>query len=61
MDYRLHEMQQLSVLLEHEAAGRPFDRGRAHSLAATLAEHHPEIGNSMRLICDRLKQGDARS
>lgn len=61
MDYRLHEMHQLSELLEHEASGRPFDRGHAQRLALTLAEHHPEIGQSMRLICDRLRQGDSRS
>jgi len=61
MDYRLHDIHQLSELLEHEAHGRPFDRARAQHLAATLAEHQPEIGETMRLICDRLKQGDIRA
>lgn len=61
MDYRLHEIHLLSELLEHEAQGRPFDRARAHHLAATLAEHQPEISDSMRLICARLKQGELRS
>lgn len=56
MDYRLQEMHQLSELLEAEACGRPFDRARAHHLAGTLAQHHPEIGNSMRLICERLER-----
>lgn len=60
MDYRLHEIHQLAELLESEASGRPFDRAHAQRLASTLAEHQPEIGNSMRLICERLKQGDAR-
>jgi|AGTN01.1.fsa_nt_gi hypothetical protein len=55
MDYRLHDIRQLSEMLEAEASGRPFDRHHAHHLAAILAEHQPEIGDSMRLICDRLK------
>ncbi|MCR6631562.1 MAG: hypothetical protein NVV74_16815 [Magnetospirillum sp.] len=60
MDYRLHDLRQLSELLEAEANGRPFDRTHARRLAQALAEHQPEIGNTMRLICERLKQGDAR-
>lgn len=60
MDYRLHEISLLSQLLEDEALGRPFDRAHAQELAATLAEHQPQIRNSMRLICDRLKHGDVR-
>ncbi|HTH17910.1 MAG TPA: hypothetical protein VL974_14725 [Magnetospirillum sp.] len=56
MDYRLHEMHQLSELLEAEANGHPFDRARARLLAGALAEYHPEIRNSMRLICDRLER-----
>lgn len=61
MDYRLHEIHQLAEMLESEAEGRPFDRLHAQRLAASLAEHQPEIGNSMRLICARLKHGDVRS
>lgn len=61
MDYRLHEIQQLAEILEHEATGRPFDRTHAHKLAVTLAEHQPEIRNSMMLICERLKHGDVRA
>ena len=60
MDFRLHEIQQLQELLEHEALGRPFDRARAHQLALTLAEHQPEIRDSMRLVCERLRTGDMR-
>lgn len=60
MDFRLHEIQQLQELLEHEALGRPFDRARAHQLALTLAEHQPEIRDSMRLVCERLRTGDFR-
>lgn len=60
MDYRLHEIHQLAEMLEHEALGRPFDRAHAHKLAVTLAEHQPEIRDSMQLICERLKHGDAR-
>lgn len=60
MDYRLHDIRQLSEMLEAEAQGHPFDRGHAQNLALTLAEHQPEISNTMRLICERLKQGDAR-
>lgn len=60
MDYRLHEIQLLSEFLEHEAMGRPFDRAHAHQLAATLAEHQPQIRDSMQLICERLKHGDKR-
>jgi hypothetical protein len=60
MDYRLHEIHQLAEMLEQEASGRPFDRAHAHHLAVTLAEHQPEIRDSMRLICERLKHGDAR-
>lgn len=60
MDFRLHEIQQLQELLEHEALGRPFDRARAHQLALTLAEHQPEIRDSMRLVCERLRTGDIR-
>ncbi|HLO79048.1 MAG TPA: hypothetical protein VK196_21540 [Magnetospirillum sp.] len=55
MGYHLHEIEQLAVLLESEAAGLPFDRGHALQLASKLAEHHPEIGNSMRLITERLR------
>ncbi len=61
MDYRLHEIRVLSEMLENEASGRPFDRAHAHRLASALAEHQPEISNTMRLICERLKQGDVRS
>lgn len=61
MDCRLHEIHQLSEMLEHEAMGRPFDPAHAHRLATTLAEHQPEIGDSMRLICERLKHGDMRA
>jgi len=61
MDYRLHEIRVLSELLENEASGRPFDRVQAHRLAASLAEHQPEISNTMRRICERLKQGDVRT
>jgi hypothetical protein len=60
MDYRLHDIRQLAEMLEAEALGRPFDRHHAHRIATTLAEHQPEIGNSMRQICDRLKYGEAR-
>lgn len=54
MSQNLHELRQLSALLEAEATGRPFDRVRAHHLAARLAERLPEIGQSMRLICERV-------
>lgn len=60
MDYRLGEIRQLAECLEAEASGLPFDRHVAARLASTLAEHQPEIRSSMRLICERLKQGDAR-
>lgn len=53
-DYRLHDIRQLSECLEAEAMGRPFDRSHAHTLAARLAEHHPEIGATMRLISERM-------
>jgi hypothetical protein len=61
MDYRLHEINLLSEMLEHEASGRPFDRAHAHHLATMLGEHHPQIRDSMELICARLKHGDTRS
>lgn len=60
MDYRLHEIQQLAQMLEHEATGKPFDRAHAHQLAVTLGEHQPEIRHSMQLICERLKHGEVR-
>lgn len=60
MEHRLREIVQLSELLESEASGKPFDRTRAQQLALTLAEHHPEMGNSMRAIWERLRQGDVR-
>lgn len=56
MNYRLHEIRELQELLEAEATGRPFDRGHARHLASRLAEHHPEIGASMRLIAERLSE-----
>lgn len=55
MEYRWHEIRELSQLLEAEAAGRDVDRGRARHLADRLAEHHPEISRSMRLITDRMR------
>ncbi|MBX9634695.1 MAG: hypothetical protein K2X44_06905, partial [Magnetospirillum sp.] len=61
MDYRLHDIYQLAEILEAESNGRPFDRAQGQHLALTLAEHQPEIGNSMRLIAERLKQGERRS
>lgn len=61
MDYRLHDMSQLAEILEAEACDRPFDRVQGQRLALVLAEHHPEIGNSMRLIAERLKQGERRN
>ncbi len=54
MTQNLQELRQLSALLEAEASGRPFDRDHAHHLANRLAERHPEIRQSMRLICDRV-------
>lgn len=53
-DYRMHEMRELCDILEAEATGRPFDRARARSLADVIARHHPEIGNTMRLMTERL-------
>lgn len=55
MDYRWHEIRELCELLEAEADGRDLDRGRAQHLADRLAEHHPEIGHSLRLIRDRMR------
>jgi hypothetical protein len=55
MTQNLQDLRQLSALLEAEATGRPFDRDHAHHLACRLAERHPEIGQSMRLICDRIR------
>lgn len=60
MDYRLHDIRQLADLLEAEASGRPFDRHHAQHLALTLAEHQPEISNTMRQISERMRQGEAR-
>lgn len=60
MKYRLHEIMQLSELLEHEATGRPFDRARAHQLALTLAEHQPEIRDTMQRVCERMRGGGIR-
>jgi len=54
MKPRHHDLWQLSELLEAESEGRPFDRAAAHHLALRLAERHPEIGQTMRLICDRV-------
>lgn len=61
MDHSLRDLRQLSVFLEAEASGRPFDRAHARRLALALAENQPEIGNSLRLIGERLKQGDHRA
>lgn len=55
MEYHWHEIRELSSLLEAEAEGREVDRTRAHHLASTLAEHHPEIRHSMLLIRDRMR------
>lgn len=60
MDYRLHEIRQLSALLEAEASGQPFDRDYARGLAQELASHHPEIGDTMRQICNRLSGAHGR-
>ncbi|MDA8232274.1 MAG: hypothetical protein M0006_13125 [Magnetospirillum sp.] len=49
-----HELRQLSHILEAEAEGRPFDRDHARDLAARIANVHPEIRQSMRMICERL-------
>ena len=57
MTQNLQDLRQLSTLLEAEASGRPFDRDHAHHLASRLAERHPEICQSMRLICDRIGSG----
>ena len=54
MKPRHHDLRQLSEILEAEIEGRPFDRAAAHHLASRLGERHPEIGQSMRLICDRI-------
>jgi hypothetical protein len=54
MKPRHHDLYQLSELLEAESQGRPVDRSAARHLALRLAERHPEIGKSMRLICDRI-------
>ncbi len=62
MSQNLHELRQLSALLEAEATGRPFDRAHAHHLATRLAERLPEIGQSMRLICERVApEGQVRA
>lgn len=55
----LTDMRQLSELLEDECAGRPFDRFRAHNLAAHLAETCPEMGQTMHRISERMR-GEAR-
>lgn len=59
MDYRWHEISQLAALLEAEIAGHAVDRAKAHHLATTLAEHHPEIGNSLRMIRERMRSPSA--
>lgn len=62
MESRLRDIRQLADLLESEAAGRPIDRLKAHSLAQSLAERHPDIRHSMGLICDRMggRPGESR-
>ncbi len=61
MSHRWHDVRQLSDLLEAEAAGQPFDRTHARHLAHSLAERHPEIRQSLRLICDRFEaEGQVR-
>jgi hypothetical protein len=56
MDYRLHDIYQLSEILEAEACGRPFDRAQGQRLAFSLAKDQPEIGNSMRQIAERMSE-----
>lgn len=58
--HHLREIRALSEFLEAEALGLPFDRERARELVHTLSQHHPSIGNSLRLISDRLS-GDNRA
>jgi hypothetical protein len=54
MSYPWQELSQLARILEDEAAGKAIDHDRAFHLARFLEERHPEIGNSMRLISDRM-------
>jgi len=53
MNSRRQEIRQLAEMLEAEFHGRPFDRKAGHHLAARLAEYHPDMRSSMRLICER--------
>jgi hypothetical protein len=48
------ELKELGEHLEAEAEGRPFDRRRAHHLAARVAELHPDIRNTMQRVGERL-------
>lgn len=61
MEYRLRDIRQLSDFLEAEASGQPFDRGQARCLALKLAEHHPEIRDTMRRIHARLLAVDGHA
>jgi hypothetical protein len=60
-EYHMEEMRVLCELLEAEVSGRPFDRAEARRLAQTLASKHPEIGQTMLLMCERIKTGEKRN
>lgn len=53
MNYTWAEVDQLTEILEAEAAGEMIDTGKACDLAQRLAELCPEIACSMRQIITR--------
>lgn len=54
MLHLMNDMRKLSRLLEAESEGHPFDRAEARDLANKLAQACPDMGQSMRRICDRM-------
>lgn len=59
MQYRWEEIDQLTEILEAEAAGQPFDLDLARTLAERLTELCPDIARTMRLVMERVSRSAA--
>lgn len=53
MQYRWEEIDQLTEILEAEAAGHPVDEAKARDLAERLTRLCPEIARTMKLVIER--------
>ena len=57
---RWQDIRQLATIIEAEAEGRLIDREQAVALARELARHHPQIGQSLNLIVERMRASAER-